>query len=192
MSKTDILDVVDNLIKLKDFDSNLLTKRFALNKVNEFISLRDENPKLSDSVICKRLNTNLNTMRKHFSDLNMTTLVKTPSKKSEQIKYSFDFNTNTYVRDMKSGTHIFNTVSRTFMEDKSPTPTGAGPLSLKSRIDQKRNSEAPSQSQPRTKVPAQTRVSTIRDARGAGVSTDLAPDSKFDSRKLVEDMLATP
>ena len=59
-TQTDILAKVDGLIKLASFDANLFNKEFALNRVSEFMTVRNENPNFTSGDICKQIGTTTN------------------------------------------------------------------------------------------------------------------------------------
>ena len=140
-TQTDILAKVDGLIKLASFDANLFNKEFALNRVSEFMTVRNENLNFTSGDICKQIGTTINVMRRYFSDLKMSSPFRhmqqpNGSKHSkERVRYSYDEEANIYVRDNKNGRYGFNSVSKTFKE----LPPTAPAMPVKSRIDHERN-----------------------------------------------------
>ena len=117
------------------------------------MTVRNENPNFNSGDICKQIGTTPNVMRRYFSDLKMSSPFRHQQPKhsnKERVKYSYENQTGTYVRDIKNGTHIFNTVSRNFISIESTPLKSTVPL--KTRIDQKRNVEAQASTQDSTQV----------------------------------------
>ena len=140
-TQTDILSKVDNLLKLASFDANLFNKEFALNRVNEFMTVRNENPNFTSGDICKQIGTTSSVMSRYFSDLKMSSPFrhmqqpKGGKSNKERVRYSYDEEANIYVRDNKNGRYGFNIVSKTFKE----LPPTAPAMPVKSGIDHERN-----------------------------------------------------
>ena len=68
-AQSNILSKFDGLIELDSFDANLFNKEYALNRVSEFMTVRNENPIFNSGDICKQIDTTSNVMRRYFSDL---------------------------------------------------------------------------------------------------------------------------
>lgn len=140
-SKSDILNKIDNLLKVGSLDANLFNKEFVLNRVNEFMTIRNENPNFHCDDICKQMGTSSNVMRRYFSDLKMNSPFKhiqpKPSKNKERVRYSYQ--DGSYVRD-KQGEYVYNVITKSFIDFVQPLTS----ISIKTRIDNERNNSVQS------------------------------------------------